>query len=560
MRAASLWPRCLALMLLAAVCGASTLALAQAPSFDSDAITLESAPRVARVEPPFEGVISKESAFVRSGPSEDDYYPTTKLQKGARVKVVREDFGWYLIEPPAGSHSWVNAEHVERRAGNRGIVTTDTFDRIGTDLELPQQVDEVRHRLGKRETVEIIDEADLDTPRGKVRMLKIKPPRGEYRYIHKNDVSPLPSGSKSRDLQLTDRKPGAENGERKSISLKDEKPIGDLLPTTDAEGVPTPKVAEPTPTKTVVEAKSKPAEAVAQKEFEIPAGHIDANVRLKQIDDEFKQMAEKPAAQWNLASVRDQYIELRDQLQNAGSNEDAAEFQKELDKRLAAVGRYQTRYNDFLAVQQIMRDTEVRDEQIRQQFLQGRQSVATQVPVTTHVSRSNGQPTLPQTDPFAQPSAPTQPMPQRQQPGIQQPPQWPQRPMTNAATPNAVPNWGATQQPRPNRPMPQPNQPFVQAPFSGGAGLMPSPMMPRKFDGAGIVQRAAASRPGAPQYVLLAPDGRVLTYLQAGPGVNLEQFVGRPMGLLGQRGFRPELNADLLVVQQATPVRLKTGQ
>lgn len=524
MRAASHWPRCFKLAVFVVACAASSLALA--------------------IEPPFEGVISKDEAFVRSGPSEDDYYPTAKLSRGDTVKVVREDFGWYLIEPPAGSHSWVNAEHVEKRAGNRGIVTTDTFDRIGTDLELPQQADEVRHRLGKRETVEIIGEAELDTPRGKVKMLKIKPPRGEYRYIHKNDVAVAAGETKASELPLASRN-SKSVGETKSISLKDEKPIGSLLPTTDDEGVPTPKVAEPSP-KAVAEAKPKAAEPAKEKEFEIPEGHIDAHVRLKQIDDEFKQMAERPAGQWNLPRVRDQYLELRDQLKNAGSEGDAAEFQKELDKRLAAVGRYQMRYNDFLAVQQIMRDTETRDEQIRQQFLQGRQAVSTQVPVTTKVSRSNPQPTPAQADPFAQPSTPTQPAPQ-------QPAQWPYRPQANAGRPNNAPNWGATQQPRPQQLVP--NQP----PFASGSGLMPSPLVPRKFDGAGIVQRAAASRPGGPQYVLLAPDGRVLSYLQAGPGVNLEQYVGRSMGLMGQRGFRQELNADLLVVRQATPVRLKTA-
>lgn len=501
-------------------------------------------PSVARAaEPPFAGVVANDEVLVRSG-ADEDYYPTMKLGRGTPLNVVREDFGWYVIEPPTGSYSWVNADHVERRAGNRGIVTTDTWDRLGSDLDISDK-EPVRHRLAKRETVEILGEAEVTTERGKVKMLKIKPPLGEYRYIRKGDVEPANAASPKADelpLALTEKKkPAASKPESKAGQGGDEKPIASLLPTNDNEGVPTPKVAQETPAAMPETKGTKPTEAVASSE--IPPGHIDANVRLKQIDDEFRVMAEKPAANWNLASIRDQYNELRGHIEDA-------DFRREVDKRLAAVGRYQTRYNDFIAVQQIMKETEARDEQIRQQFLQGRQSVAMQTPVTTHVSRSNQTPTS--GDPFAQPTPPpaTQPQPgmqprQPQPQAAQQPQQWPYRPQAN---------WGATQ-PQAGRP----SLPGLQPAPSTGSSFMTPPMLPRKYDGAGIVQRSALNRPGWPQHVLIAPDGRVLTYLQAGPGVDLDRYVGMSMGMIGQRGFRQDLNADLLVVRQAAPVRLKTG-
>ena len=102
-------------------------------------------------EPPFAGVVANDEALVRSG-ADEDYYPTMKLSRGAPLNVVREDFGWYVIEPPTGSYSWVNAEHVERRAGNRGIVTADTWDRLGSDLDIADN-EPVRHRLAKREKI-----------------------------------------------------------------------------------------------------------------------------------------------------------------------------------------------------------------------------------------------------------------------------------------------------------------------------------------------------------------------------------------------------------------------
>jgi uncharacterized protein YgiM (DUF1202 family) len=76
------------------------------------------------------------------------------------------------------------------------------------------------------------------------------------------------------------------------------------------------------------------------------------------------------------------------------------------------------------------------------------------------------------------------------------------------------------------------------------------------LDGAGIVQRAATSAPNGPRHVLLAPNGRILSYLQAGQGIDLDAFVGRPMGVMGIRAYRPELQTDLIVVRGMIPVRL----
>lgn len=77
-----------------------------------------------------------------------------------------------------------------------------------------------------------------------------------------------------------------------------------------------------------------------------------------------------------------------------------------------------------------------------------------------------------------------------------------------------------------------------------------------RFDGAGIVQHSTSKVPGAPRHVLLAPDGRVLAYLEAKPGVDLEAYVGKPAGVTGSRSYRPELSTDLIIVNQLAPVRL----
>ena len=77
------------------------------------------------------------------------------------------------------------------------------------------------------------------------------------------------------------------------------------------------------------------------------------------------------------------------------------------------------------------------------------------------------------------------------------------------------------------------------------------------FDGAGIVQKMAKTFPGGPQFVLIAPDGRMLSFLTPSPGVDLNRHIGRSMGIIGQRVHRNDWNADTITVQSLQPVQLK---
>ena len=77
------------------------------------------------------------------------------------------------------------------------------------------------------------------------------------------------------------------------------------------------------------------------------------------------------------------------------------------------------------------------------------------------------------------------------------------------------------------------------------------------FDGAGIVQKMAKTFPGGPLFVLIAPDGRMLSYLTASPGVDLNRHVGKAMGIIGPRVHRNDWNADTITVRSLQPVQLK---
>ena len=115
-----------------------------------------------------------------------------------------------------------------------------------------------------------------------------------------------------------------------------------------------------------------------------------------------------------------------------------------------------------------------------------------------------------------------------------------QSPATSSAPATAVP------QPASSTP-----QPATQRPGQPQSGAAPA------FDGAGIVQKMAKTFPGGPQFVLIAPDGRMLSFLQAAPGVDLNRYVGRSMGIAGQRAHRDDWNADTIMVRSLQPVQLR---
>jgi hypothetical protein len=94
------------------------------------------------------------------------------------------------------------------------------------------------------------------------------------------------------------------------------------------------------------------------------------------------------------------------------------------------------------------------------------------------------------------------------------------------------------------------------APLSGSASGESKPRNRPPFDGAGVIQRVSSPAAGAPRYVLAAPDGRLLAYLQGARGVDLDRFVGQAMGVYGNRFRHPGLQADYIVVRGLTPVRL----
>ncbi len=73
-----------------------------------------------------------------------------------------------------------------------------------------------------------------------------------------------------------------------------------------------------------------------------------------------------------------------------------------------------------------------------------------------------------------------------------------------------------------------------------------------RFDGVGRLARVQQSRLGAPRYALLDNQGNVQMYVTPAPGVAMQGYVGREVGISGVRAFVAEQNADLLTAKHVT--------
>lgn len=246
--------------------------------------------------------------------------------------------------------------------------------------------------------------------------------------------------------------------------------------------------------------RNKPSEDLAiRRSGPDPAVLASQRQRLEELDAKFREMVNGRAQEWSFTPLEQGYLQLQ---QEAALPALAGQ----IDLRVAAIHRYRKIKEEYDELVKLTTETRQRDAQLMSIQQEQRR------PTPTPVPEEEG-PLVPQPDPFAQtPGGASQPV---QLPGVEP----------------------IEQDPAP------PRQP------------LPTPAAPR-FDGAGIVQRAAAAGTGAPAYVLITPQGRVLAYLQPTNGLNLESYLGKAMGIYGERSHRPELRTDLIIVRSLTPVRL----
>lgn len=73
-----------------------------------------------------------------------------------------------------------------------------------------------------------------------------------------------------------------------------------------------------------------------------------------------------------------------------------------------------------------------------------------------------------------------------------------------------------------------------------------------RFDGVGRLSRVAPSKPGAPRYALVDEQGNVRCYVSPAPGLNMQYYLGRRVGVNGPRGYIAQGKAMHITAKHVT--------
>lgn len=78
-----------------------------------------------------------------------------------------------------------------------------------------------------------------------------------------------------------------------------------------------------------------------------------------------------------------------------------------------------------------------------------------------------------------------------------------------------------------------------------------------QFDGVGQLQQVFAAKLGAPRFALVDEAGNVRYYVTPAPGVNLQTYVGRQVGITGTRGYMPEQRAQHITARHVSSLETR---
>ncbi|MEO1527908.1 MAG: hypothetical protein AAFX06_20950 [Planctomycetota bacterium] len=139
-------------------------------------------------EEPYVVFVASSDAHTWCGPGKQ-YYRTEELRRGQELNVyVETEEGWLGVQPPEESFCWLPASAVQKTTDGLMVVRRDeTPVWIGTNLgRAAKYLWQVELHAG--EEVTVIERVERTGKQGPVVWLKIVPPSGEFRWIHRDDV------------------------------------------------------------------------------------------------------------------------------------------------------------------------------------------------------------------------------------------------------------------------------------------------------------------------------------------------------------------------------------
>lgn len=451
---------------------------------------------------PYKARIISSETYVRSGGGEN-FYPTQVLAKDAVVTVRRHDpGGWYKIDPPEGSFSWIATAYVRQTSQDTGVVSTgDAIVSVGSQFGDETTVWQRRMLAG--EEVRLLGQQIVETEAGPRKMYKIAPPVREYRWVSGRDILPMDQQA----LKSRDKDPYAVPSEviKQNEQLAKQRPVEN--PTSNA---PLPRYS---PSQSLARLQKIRKEKLA----------------LRELDSEFRGMLIGPPSNWQLDQIEQKY----QQLQETSSYPPLA---GQIDLRYPAINRYRVRKAEYDDFKRLTSETEKLDAKL----LAAQYSLPSNDSTTAVADTQSEGIQLPY---LATSEATTGPMASTGEliiPEISLAETW-QSGVIAAPTVESPVN---------GLPLVASTESSPGDPNSGGLATTEKVA----FVGAGFVQRGITSES---EYVLMSPAGKILAHLSAGQSVDLEPHIGQSVGLKGKRFFDSEVSTDRINVSGLQRVRLR---
>ncbi len=120
------------------------------------------------------GVVKGNNVYIRSG-FNTNYYPVIKLNRGDRVKIAGEEFGWLKIDPPQGTFSLVDKNFIDKVGDKKGIANGTAQVYAGSNMDERRYAKQVK--LSKGTEVVLLGETSDGA------FYKIEPPPGSHVWI-----------------------------------------------------------------------------------------------------------------------------------------------------------------------------------------------------------------------------------------------------------------------------------------------------------------------------------------------------------------------------------------
>jgi len=432
---------------------------------------------------PYRAKVRFENAYLRSGPA-DKFYPTSEIAEGGEVEVYRHDKEWCAVRPPAGSFCWVPASQIAStpKVDVGKVSSKQAVAWIGSDLRRVEE--HVWHvALQPGELVRLIGEKQVtNASGGKETWLKIAPPRGDFRWISRDFITPL--------SELESKLPPRASLTGTAPQLQGEGPIAPPPISPDSHSD---DVSENT---TKLTAHEKAAEENKEPDDGFVARAPKAN------DDENKtgQPSEEPGA---FTEVARGMLPIK-QTPAPGDNpaNTSAGPLTEFDIEL---GKHDTDLSLEVAKDISGWRLEATKEAVEEMVRSGE----------TPIQRGRARLLLERIDSFVA----LQKQAQEVKNGTG----------ALSGAPGNVPNTNGQSDTAVNSPVVSPNY---------------TPPVGTIYDGEGVLMPVVSSRRDTPSYALMSSEGKILHYVTPAPGINVHRYAKQKIGVFGRRGFLPHLQAS----------------